>query len=62
MIMTRINSKYYTASNLSCAYHKVPLSEEIQKLTSFIVGGRQYTYHVGLDSMAFVDSLNGSAE
>ena len=47
MIMTRINGKYFTASNLSCAYHQVPLSEETQKLTSFIVGGKQYTYQVG---------------
>ena len=24
MIMTRINGKYFTASDLSCAYHQVP--------------------------------------
>ena len=47
MIMTRINGKYFTASDLSCAYHQMPLSEETQKLTSFIVGGKQYTYQVG---------------
>ena len=41
MIMTRINGKYFTASDLSCAYHQVPLSEDTQKLTSFIVGGKQ---------------------
>ena len=46
IIMTRINGKYFTASDLSCAYHQVPLSEETQKLTSFIVGGKQYTYQV----------------
>ena len=45
--MTRINGKYFTESDLSCAYHQVPLSEETQKLTSFIVGGKQYTYQVG---------------
>ena len=28
MIMTRINGKYFTASDLSCAYHQVPLSPE----------------------------------
>ena len=39
MFMTRINGKYFTASDRSCAYHKVPLSEETQKLTSFIVDG-----------------------
>ena len=47
MIMTRINGKYFTASDLSCAYHEVPLSPETQKLTSFVIGGKQYTYQVG---------------
>ena len=47
MIMTRINGKYFTASHLSCAYHQVPLSPETQKLTNFVIGGKQYTYQVG---------------
>ena len=59
MIMTRINGKYFTASDLSSAYHQVPLSEETQKLTSFIVGGKQYTYQVFTDSL---DSYNGAVE
>ena len=45
--MTRINGKYFTASDLSCAYHQVPLSPETQKLTSFVIGGKQYTYQIG---------------
>ena len=36
--------KYFTVSDLSFAYHQVPLSDETQKLTSFIIGGKQYTY------------------
>ena len=47
MIMTQINGKYFTASDLSCAYHQVPLSPETQKLTSLVIGGKQYTYQVG---------------
>ena len=47
MIMPRINGKYFTASDLSCAYHQVPLSPETQKLTSFVIGGKQYTYQNG---------------
>ena len=43
MIMTRINGKVFSVSDLSCAYHQVPPSPETQKLTSFIIGGRQYT-------------------
>ena len=43
VLMTRINGSYFTSSDLSCAYHQLPLTEEAQKLTSFFVGGRQYT-------------------
>ena len=41
VLMTRVNGAYFTSSDLSCAYHQFPLKEETQKLTSFIVGGRQ---------------------
>ena len=44
MINTRVNGKVFKVSDLSCAYHQVPLSPETQKLTSFIIGGKQYTY------------------
>ena len=43
VLMTLVNVAYFTSSDLTCAYHQVPLTEETQKLTSFIVGGRQYT-------------------
>ena len=48
IIMTRINGKYFTASDLSCAYHQFPVSLEAQKLTSFVIGRKQNTYQVGL--------------
>ena len=41
MIMTRVNGKFFSVSDLSCAYHEVPFSYETQKLTSFIIGGQQ---------------------
>ena len=47
MIMTRVNGKIFSVSDLSCAYHQVPLSPETQKLTSFIIRGKQYTYTRG---------------
>ena len=47
MIMTRVNGEFFSVSDLSCAYHQVPLSFETQKLTSFIIGGRQYTFTQG---------------
>ena len=47
MIMTRVSGKFFSVSDLSCAYHQVPLSFETQKLTIFIIGGRQYTFTRG---------------
>ena len=43
MIMARVNGIFFSVSDWSCAYHQVRLSLETQKLTSFIIGGRQYT-------------------
>ena len=39
MIMTRVNGKFFSVSDLSCEYHQVSFSFETQKLTSFIIGG-----------------------
>ena len=39
MIMTGVNGKFFSVSDLSCAYHQVPQSLETQKLTNFIIGG-----------------------
>ena len=47
MIMTRVNGEFFSVSDLSCAYHQVPLSYETQKSTSFIIGGGQYTFTRG---------------
>ena len=44
MIMARVNGKFFSVSDLSCAYQQVSLSPDTQKLTSFIIGGSQYTY------------------
>ena len=51
MILTRVNGKFFSVSDLSCAYHQVPLSPETPKLTSFIIGGRQYTYTPGFHGL-----------
>ena len=45
--MTTVNGKFFSVSDLSCAYHQVPLSFETQKLTSAIIGGRRYTFTRG---------------
>ena len=36
VLMTRLNEAYFISSDLSCAYHQVPFTEETQKLTSFL--------------------------
>ena len=45
--MTKVKGKGFSVSDLSCAHCQVPLSPETQKLTSFIIGGKQYTYTDG---------------
>ena len=45
-IVTRIHGKDFTVSDLAGPYHQYRLSEETQKLTNFIVGGKRYTYQV----------------
>ena len=47
MVMTRVNGKVSSVSDISCAYREIPLSPETQKLTSFIIGGKQCTYTRG---------------
>ena len=47
MLMTRVIGKFFSVSDLSCEYQQVPLSPETHKLTSFIIGGRQYIYTRG---------------
>ena len=49
MIMIRVNGKIFSVSDLSCAYHQVPLSPETQKLTRFINVENSTATHV--DSM-----------
>ena len=44
LIMTMVIGKFFSVSDLSCAYHEVSLSPETQKFTSFIIVGKQYTY------------------
>ena len=47
MLLTRLDGVYYTTSDLASAYNQVPLSEDTKKLTSFVVGGKQYMFQRG---------------
>ena len=57
MNLIRINGNYFKTSDFSCAYHQVPLSPEKQKLTSFVIGGKQYTYRVGVYGLCGLPQL-----
>ena len=46
MLLTRLDGVYYR-SDLASAYNQVPLSEDAKKLTSFVVGGKQYMFERG---------------
>ena len=47
MLLTKLDGTYYTTSDLASAYNQVPLSEDTKKLTSFVVGGKQYMFERG---------------
>ena len=46
-LINRLNGKYFTTSDLCSAYNQVPLTEETQKLTSCVIGSKQYTFQRG---------------
>ena len=43
-IITRLNGKFFSVTDLSCAYLQVTFGLETQKLTNSITGGQQYTF------------------
>ena len=47
MVMTRVNGNIFSINALSSACHQVPLSPDTQKLTGFLIGGKQYNYTRG---------------
>ena len=44
ILLTRLTGKIFSVSDLSNAYHQVPITEENQKCTAFVIGNKQYTY------------------
>ena len=51
-LLTRLDGVYCTTSDLATAYSQVPLSEDTKKLTSFVVGGKQYMFERGFTAYA----------
>ena len=46
-LLTRLKGNYFTTSDFCSAYNQVPLTEETQQLTSFVIGAKQYTFQRG---------------
>ena len=44
ILFTRLTRKIFSVSDLSNAYHQIPLAEGSQKCTAFAIGNKQYTY------------------
>ncbi len=44
MLLNRIHGEYFSSTDMSSAYHPVPLSEDAQRLVSFVIGDKQYKY------------------
>ena len=47
LLLTRLDGIYYTTSDLASAYNQLRLSENTKKLTSLVVGGKQYMFERG---------------
>jgi hypothetical protein len=42
--LNRIHGEYFSVTDMSCAYHQVPLDEETQQLVSFVIGDCQLKF------------------
>ena len=51
-LLTRVNGKIFTTSDMANAYHQVPLTEATSKLCSFVIGDKQWTYRKGFYGLA----------
>ena len=57
MIITRVNGKFFSVSD--CAYHQLPQNSKTQKLTSFDIGDKQYTYTRGFFGLCGLPNVFG---
>ena len=52
ILLTRLTGKIFFVSDLSNAHHQVPLNEESQKCTAFVIGNKQYIYCRGFHGLS----------
>ena len=46
-LITKLKGNFFPTSDLCSAYNQVPLTEERQQLTRFVIGSKQYTFKRG---------------
>ena len=46
-MLTKIYGKYFTTSDLLSAYNQVPFTNETQRLASFVIGPKKFTFKLG---------------
>ena len=55
--LTRLTGKHFSVSDLSNAYREVPLTEENQKCTAFVIGNKQNTYCRGFFGLSGLPNI-----
>ena len=45
IILTKINGKYFTTADMNSAFNQMPLDEQPQRLTQFVIGNQQYQFN-----------------
>ena len=45
VILTKINGKYFTTTDMNSAYNQMPLDEQSRRLTQFVIGNQQYEFN-----------------
>ena len=57
LLITKLKGNFFTTSDLCSACNQVPLTEETQQLTSFVIGSKQYTFRRGFHGLCGLPSF-----
>ena len=45
VILTKINDKNFTTTDMNSAYNQMPLDKQSRRLTQFVIGNQQYEFN-----------------